>query len=93
MLADRADIPGRFNIIVEQRDKNLIQALVPVNALLDLAGEPGVSYIKVPENYRPTSGIQPRQVSFPTIFSWTGAFVIILLLRHGKNKNGKKDIN
>jgi hypothetical protein len=88
MLADGADIPGRFNITVEQRDKNLIQALVPVNALLELAKEPGISYVKVPENYKPAGG--PMQTSFPTIFSWVGAFLILLLLKHRKKKNGKK---
>ncbi len=89
-VADGADIPGEFHVIIEQRDKNIIQALVPVNELLDLANEPGVSYIKVPESYGSAGAIQPRTVSFPTVFSWAGTLVILYLIKHRK-KNGKND--
>jgi hypothetical protein len=83
MLADGGDISSldRFNIIIEERDKNLVQALVPVSALLDIADEPYINFIKVPEKYMPLGGEKSRQASFPSVFSWVAVLVIFLLIK------------
>ncbi len=82
-LADGGDASrlDKFNIIIEERDKNLVQALVPVSALLNIADEPYINYIKVPEKYMPLGGEKSRQASFPSVFSWAAVLVIFLLIK------------
>ena len=77
-LSNATNISGRFDIHIEEQDKNLVQALVPVSALLDVADEPDVSYIKLPEKYMP---LETKKTGFPSIFSWVAVLIIFLLIK------------
>lgn len=46
-LVDEA-LPKDYEIIVEVKYANLVQALVPINQLIDLAEDPMVKYVRTP---------------------------------------------
>jgi len=86
VLANEENISGRFNITIEVQDKNLVQALVPVGALLDMANETGIGYIKLPEKSRLMETEKPRQVSFPSGFSWVAVLVMFIFIKIRKGR-------
>jgi hypothetical protein len=47
-LAPEAELPEGFLILEESRMENRIQALVPLEELLELAKQPQIEYIRVP---------------------------------------------
>lgn len=77
-LSKAANISSRLDITIEEQDKNLVQALVPVSALLDLADDPDVNYIKLPEKYKP---LDSKKASFPSVSSWVAVLVVFLLIK------------
>jgi len=86
MLANEGSISGRFNITIEEQDKNLVQALVPVNELLDMANESDVNFIKVPEKIKPVEEEKSKQTSFPAVFSLVAILIIIVIKKIGMRK-------
>lgn len=87
ILAKEENITGRFNLTIEVQDKNLVQALVPVDRLIELANESDINYIKVPEKFKLMEE-KPRQSSFPSTFSWIAILAIFLFIKiRNRRKN------
>lgn len=48
-LAPGASLPEGFMIQVESSDENLVQALVPLDKLLELSKRPEIRYVRIPK--------------------------------------------
>jgi len=86
MLSNDGNVSGKFNLIIEEKDKNLIQALVPVDAIIDIAEDSNVNFIKIPDVYIPAKedAETPKQADYPLPWAVLISIIFLIGIRGGK---------
>jgi len=49
LVSEQIEVPEGYNLIIEKRYKNMVQALVPVSNLESLSKSPLVKFIRIPK--------------------------------------------
>ena len=78
MVTETALLPDY--VLEETRYKNKVQALVPVEKIVELSGETNVTFIQAPlKPYADTADVTPAATSMPSVKSGFNSGILIII--------------
>jgi len=74
-------IPDGYGAIIETRHENLVQALVPINSLMELSKESSINFIRAPlPAYPQKTPEYETQIPLTLIWMYIGIIIIVVIM-------------